>query len=145
MSTTTMQAPLIEEVIKPGETVSSMTEQVCAVALGERRYLWWWIALIPSVALLGLMVISVFWLFYQGVQVWGNNWPNVWGFPILCYVWWIGIASGGTFISAFFFLTRSEWRTSINRTAETMTLASIRFCIWGGPGSSIGCFRIRTP
>jgi molybdopterin-containing oxidoreductase family membrane subunit len=122
MSATTMQAPLIDDVVKPGETVSSMTEQVCAVALGERNYLWWWIALVPSAALLGLMVVSVLWLFYQGIQVWGNDWPNVWGFPIFCYVWWIGIASGGTFISAFFFLTRAEWRTSINRTAETMTL-----------------------
>ena len=46
----------------------------------------------------------------------------MWGFPILAYVWWIAIASGGTFVSAFFFLVRVEWRTSINRIAETMTL-----------------------
>ena len=49
----------------------------------------------------------------------------MWGFPILAYVWWIAIASGGTFVSAFFFLVRAEWRTSINRMAETMTLFAI--------------------
>ena len=48
--------------------------------------------------------------------------PVMWGFPILAYVWWIAMASGGTFVSAFFFLVRVEWRTSINRMAETMTL-----------------------
>jgi molybdopterin-containing oxidoreductase family membrane subunit len=36
--------------------------------------------------------------------------------------WWIAIASGGTFISALFFLVRVEWRTSINRVAESMML-----------------------
>jgi molybdopterin-containing oxidoreductase family membrane subunit len=46
----------------------------------------------------------------------------VWGFAIINYVWWIGIASGGTFISAMFYLLRSEWRTSLNRIAESMTL-----------------------
>ena len=54
--------------------------------------------------------------------MWGNDWPVMWGFPILAYVWWIAIASGGTFVSAFFFLVRVQWRTSVNRLAETMTL-----------------------
>jgi Ni/Fe-hydrogenase subunit HybB-like protein len=118
----TPRRPVIDEVVAPGETVRSMTEQVCAVPLGQKRYGWWWIALVPSAMLLGLMGLSVLWLFYSGVGIWGNDWPNVWGFPIFAYVWWIGIASGGTFISAFFFLVRVEWRTSINRIAETMTL-----------------------
>lgn len=110
------------EVVGPDVTVGTMTDQICAVALGQRSYGWWWAALIPSVLLLGWMGVSVAWLFAWGIQVWGNDWPNVWGFPILSYVWWIGIASGGTFISSLFFLVRVEWRTSVNRIAETMTL-----------------------
>ena len=46
----------------------------------------------------------------------------MWGFAIINYVWWIAIARGGTFISALFFLVRAEWRDSINRIAESMTL-----------------------
>jgi molybdopterin-containing oxidoreductase family membrane subunit len=72
--------------------------------------------------LFGLFVLASGWTFGNGIQVFGNDWPDVWGFPILGYVWWIGIASGGTFISALFFLVRVDWRTSVNRIAETMTL-----------------------
>ena len=61
-------------------------------------------------------------LFYAGIGIWGVSWPVAWGFAILSYVWWIAIASGGTIISALFFLMRVEWRTSINRIAESMML-----------------------
>jgi Ni/Fe-hydrogenase subunit HybB-like protein len=112
-------------VVLSGETPRSVTNRVTGVALGQApSYLWWWCAFLPSLGLLGIGAFSVIWLFLNGIQIFGNDWPNVWGFPILVYVWWIGIASGGTFISAFFFLTRVEWRTSINRIAETMTLFS---------------------
>ncbi len=109
-------------VVSPRETISSMTDRVTAVALDGRSWRWWWIALTPSVALLAGGVFGVGYAFLYGIRVWGNDWPVMWGFPILVYVWWIAIASGGTFVSAFFFLVRVEWRTSINRLAETMTL-----------------------
>ena len=69
-----------------------------------------------------MLLGSIVYLFYAGVGIWGIDWPVAWGFAIINYVWWIAIASGGTFISALFFLTRSEWRNSINRLAESMTL-----------------------
>jgi Ni/Fe-hydrogenase subunit HybB-like protein len=109
-------------VVDPRETIGSMTDRVAAVPLDGRSWRWWWIAFLPASGLLGLGVIGVGWAFYRGIRVWGNDWPVMWGFPILAYVWWIAIASGGTFVSAFFFLVRVEWRTSINRLAETMTL-----------------------
>ncbi len=109
-------------VIDPRETITSMTNTVSVVPLRRGGWTWWWVALAPSVGLLGLGVVSVGWSFYVGIRAWGNDWPVMWGFPILAYVWWIAIASGGTFVSAFFFLVRVEWRTSINRIAETMTL-----------------------
>ena len=55
-------------------------------------------------------------------RVWGNECPVLCWFPILAHAWWIGIASGGTFMSAFFVLTRLALRSSINPLAETMTL-----------------------
>ena len=79
-----------------------------------------------------------------GVGIWGINIPVAWGFAITNYVWWIAIGMGGTFISAAFYLVRKEWRTSINRFAEAMTVfavpyrASSRSFIWGGRGFSTG-------
>jgi Ni/Fe-hydrogenase subunit HybB-like protein len=108
----------------PALTAASMTDAVCGAVLRTGTPLWWWLALAPSVALLGLGVIAVGWLLFSGVQAWGNNWPTVWGFELINYVWWIGIASGGTFISSLFFLLRADWRTALSRVAETMTLFS---------------------
>lgn len=109
-------------VVLPRETIRSMTDRVSGVPFRDGPWTWWWLCLIPCVGLLGLGVFSALWAFLHGIRVWGNDWPVMWGFPIINYVWWIAIASGGTFISAFFYLVRVEWRTSINRMAETMTL-----------------------
>ncbi len=40
-------------------------------------------------------------------------------------MWWIGIGHAGTLISAILLLFRQEWRTSINRFAEAMTLFAV--------------------
>ncbi len=114
----------VDQVVAPGQTAASMTDRICAIALRERAQLWWWIAFLPSLALLGVGVAGVGWLLYAGVGVWGIDWPVMWGFAIINYVWWIAIASGGTIVSALFFLFRVEWRTSINRIAESMTLCA---------------------
>jgi molybdopterin-containing oxidoreductase family membrane subunit len=69
-----------------------------------------------------VLLCAIVWLFWTGIGIWGSDWPTVWGFALINYVWWIAIASGGTFISALFYLVKVEWRTSLNRIAETMTL-----------------------
>ncbi|MBN9563365.1 MAG: polysulfide reductase NrfD [Alphaproteobacteria bacterium] len=118
-----IRAPRLDDpVLLPGPTGASMTDRVCAIVLRERAFLWWWIAFIPSFLLFALLVVSICYLFWAGIGIWGIGWPVAWGFAILSYVWWIAIASGGTFISALFFLVRVEWRTSINRVAESMML-----------------------
>ena len=48
-----------------------------------------------------------------------------WGFAIINFVWWIGIGHAGTLISAILFLFQQDWRTSINRFAEAMTLFAV--------------------
>jgi Ni/Fe-hydrogenase subunit HybB-like protein len=111
-----------DPVILRGPTIGSMTDQICAIALRERAFLWWRIAVIPTAILTLVLVAAILWLFYAGVGIWGISWPVVWGFAIINYVWWIAIASGGTFISALFYLVQVEWRTSLNRLAETMTV-----------------------
>ena len=62
--------------------------------------------------------IAVAWLFINGIGIWGINIPVAWGFAIAEYVWWIALASGGTIVSALFYLTRSPWRSATNRIAE---------------------------
>jgi Ni/Fe-hydrogenase subunit HybB-like protein len=113
---------LTDPVVLPGATNESVTDHICAIALRERPYLWWWIAFIPAALLSGVLVVAIAWLFYAGIGIWGVDWPVAWGFALISYVWWIAIASGGTFVSALFYLVKVEWRTSTNRIAETMTL-----------------------
>ena len=111
-----------DPIVLPGPTIGSMTDHICAIALRKHAFLWWWIAIIPALLLTGVLVGAILWLFYAGIGIWGVDWPVVWGFAIINYVWWIAIASGGTFISALFYLAKVEWRTSLNRLAETMTV-----------------------
>ncbi|PYS45919.1 MAG: hydrogenase, partial [Acidobacteria bacterium] len=44
---------------------------------------------------------------------------------IVNFVWWIGIGHAGTLISSILLLLRQQWRTSINRFAEAMTLFAV--------------------
>jgi molybdopterin-containing oxidoreductase family membrane subunit len=60
-----------------------------------------------------------------GVGVWGTNMPVAWAFPIVNFVWWIGIGHAGTFLSAFLLLLGQRWRSSVNRLAEGMTLFAL--------------------
>jgi molybdopterin-containing oxidoreductase family membrane subunit len=67
----------------------------------------------------------VTWLLLRGVGVWGIDVPVMWGFAIVNFVWWIGIGHAGTLISAILLLLKQDWRTSINRFAEAMTLFAV--------------------
>ncbi len=64
-------------------------------------------------------------LLLRGTGIWGVTNPVGWGFDIINFVWWIGIGHAGTLISAILLLFRQEWRTSINRFAEAMTLFAV--------------------
>jgi molybdopterin-containing oxidoreductase family membrane subunit len=72
-----------------------------------------------------VLFASVAWLFMKGVGIWGINVPVGWGFAIVNFVWWVGIGHAGTLISAILLLLNQEWRTSINRFAEAMTLFAV--------------------
>ncbi len=72
-----------------------------------------------------LFFVALFYTFFTGIGVWGNNIPVAWAFAITNFVWWIGIGHAGTFISAFLLLLEQSWRTSINRFAEAMTLFAV--------------------
>ena len=72
-----------------------------------------------------LFLVAITYLLVRGVGIWGVNIPVGWGFAITNFVWWVGIGHAGTFISAILYLMHQEWRTSINRFAEAMTLFAV--------------------
>jgi molybdopterin-containing oxidoreductase family membrane subunit len=97
----------------------------------------WYIALAVSSAMLGVFGIAIAWLMWEGVGIWGNQVPVAWGWPIVNFVFWVGIGHAGTLISAVLFLFRQRWRTSINRAAEAMTLFAVA-CALVFPGIHTG-------
>jgi molybdopterin-containing oxidoreductase family membrane subunit len=85
----------------------------------------WWIAFGFSNALLLCGMTLMGYTMYQGIGVWGNNSPVFWAFPIVNFVFWIGIGHAGTLISAILFLFRQRWRNAIARFAEAMTIFAV--------------------
>ncbi len=60
-----------------------------------------------------------------GMGVTGLNNPVGWAVYIADFVFWVGIAHSGTLISAILYLLRAEWRTSVYRSAEAMTVFAL--------------------
>jgi Ni/Fe-hydrogenase subunit HybB-like protein len=118
------QQPYRPPIVAPGHTTASVTDRISEVVL-QRTPRWWYLGFAGAFSLLMVLLVSVSWLFVKGVGVFGINWPIGWGFDIINFVWWIGIGHAGTLISAILLLLRQEWRTSINRFAEAMTLFAV--------------------
>ncbi len=97
----------------------------------------WYICFGISLSLLSCLVVTLGLLFSTGVGVWGNNQPVGWAFDIINFVFWVGIGHAGTLISAILFLFRQNWRTSINRFAESMTIFAV-ICAAMYPGVHVG-------
>ncbi len=108
-----------------GETYESVTETIGSIVLTKKQPRTWLFGFGLAFALLMVLLIAVSWLLYRGVGVWGINIPVAWGFAIVNFVWWIGIGHAGTFISAILLLLHQQWRTSINRFTEAMTLFAV--------------------
>lgn len=85
----------------------------------------WWVLFGISLCLLAAYLVSAAVLFGYGVGVWGNNIPHGWAFEIINYIWWLGIGHAGTLISALLLLLGQQWRNSLNRFAEAMTLFAV--------------------
>ena len=106
------------------ETFHEVTELVAA-PMEWKTPKAWYIAFAFSLSLLGLLGVSVGYLFWEGTGIWGLNSPVNWGWAIVNFVFWVGIGHAGTLISAILFLFRQKWRTSINRFAEAMTIFAV--------------------
>ncbi len=117
--------PARGDLIGPGHDFASVTEKISSIVLQRRTPWGWFVGFTISFLLLqGLLLTTVF-LLFKGIGVWGVTIPIAWGMDIINFVWWIGIGHAGTLISAILLLLRQEWRTSINRFAEAMTLFAV--------------------
>jgi Ni/Fe-hydrogenase subunit HybB-like protein len=112
-------------ILRPGYTSGSVTDKISAIVLTQRTPRGWFIGFGVAFALVLVLLYAIARLLLVGIGIWGVNNPVGWGFAIINFVWWIGIGHAGTLISAILLLLRQEWRTSINRFAEAMTLFAV--------------------
>ncbi|WP_270937521.1 NrfD/PsrC family molybdoenzyme membrane anchor subunit [Falsiroseomonas oryzae] len=91
-----------------------------------RRFGWSFAAAL-GLAALGVLTLgyAVMALLLVGVGLWGTNIPFVWGFDLINYVWWIGIANAASLFASILVLRRHGLRTAVNRFAEAAALAAI--------------------
>ncbi|MBS2096873.1 NrfD/PsrC family molybdoenzyme membrane anchor subunit [Carboxylicivirga linearis] len=117
-------SPVREPLISGEKSYSKVTEEIYAPMTG-RPGKTWYAGL--TLALIALMfgLFSIFVTVWDGIGTWGLNRTIGWGWGITNFVWWVGIGHAGTFISAILLLFRQKWRTSINRSAEAMTIFAV--------------------
>ncbi len=117
------RAPL--PVVQPGYGFRSMTDKLVSIVFTPTTPTAWFVVLGFAFMLLTGLIVALSYLLLKGVGIWGNNVPVGWAFDIINFVWWIGIGHAGTLISAILLLFKQDWRTSINRFAEAMTLFAV--------------------
>jgi molybdopterin-containing oxidoreductase family membrane subunit len=124
------------DLVTGNQTYGTITDMVCRIAEDKAPPLW-----LPSVLVCGSVAFTfislIMYLFLTGVGIWGNMSPVFWAWPIVNFVFWVGIGHAGTLISAILFLFRQNWRTSINRAAEAMTIFAV-ICAGIFPGIHVG-------
>jgi len=122
-----IKTPPINEALITGEqSYGTIDESIGRLVLNQRIHKKvWYIMFLIGLTGSGLLVTSITWLLYQGVGIWGNNIPVAWSWDIVNFVWWIGIGHAGTLISAILLLMRQQWRNSINRFSEAMTIFAV--------------------
>jgi molybdopterin-containing oxidoreductase family membrane subunit len=112
-------------ILEPGHTFASITDKISSIVLARRKRPGWFLGFALTFALVMMLLYSIGYLLVAGVGIWGVAVPVGWGFAIINFVWWIGIGHAGTLISAILLLLNQQWRTSINRFAEAMTLFAV--------------------
>ncbi|TPW21472.1 MAG: molybdopterin oxidoreductase, membrane subunit [Elusimicrobia bacterium] len=117
--------PVLREPLVDGDkSYRDVTRDVCSIAEGSPTALWYG-GLAASLSALGVGVFLVIHQVWTGIGAWGLNKTVGWSWDITNFVFWVGIGHAGTLISAILFLFRQKWRTSINRSAEAMTIFAV--------------------
>lgn len=123
--------------LKGDNAFAQITDNVSRIMEAPKPPRAWYIAMGFSLTLLSIFGASLGYVVWEGIGAWGHIHPVAWGFPIVNFVFWVGIGHAGTLISAILFLLRQNWRTAINRFAEAMTIFAV-MCAAVFPGVHIG-------
>lgn len=115
-----VRGPLVEG----NKTYGMVTRDVLA-PMEAAPGLWWYIGMAISTILLLYGGYAIYLTVTKGIGTWGVNNSVAWGWEIINFVWWIGIGHAGTAFSIFLLILRQRWRTSINRSAEAMTVFAV--------------------
>jgi Ni/Fe-hydrogenase subunit HybB-like protein len=110
--------------VEEGVSLRQITDDI-ARPMEARPGKGWWICFALAFAALLNLGGMVTYLIAKGIGLWGLNNSVGWAFDITNFVFWIGIGHAGTLISAILLLFRQQWRTSINRSAEAMTIFAV--------------------
>jgi Ni/Fe-hydrogenase subunit HybB-like protein len=137
MASTAVEYEKWYEEPKGDDEFAKVTDAVCRVVEAPRPPIGWYVAFAIALSMLGCLGLSLGYLLWSGVGIWGNMHPVAWAWPIVNFVFWVGIGHAGTLISAILFLLRQTWRTAINRAAEAMTIFAV-ICALLFPGIHIG-------
>ncbi|HJM57920.1 MAG: hydrogenase [Planctomycetes bacterium] len=120
-----MVESIVEEPLITGDkTPADVTRDVCRPLEGKPTRLWY-VGFLLALSTLALGGAAVAYQIKTGIGTWGLNRTVGWGFDITNFVFWVGIGHAGTLISAVLLLFRQKWRTSINRSAEAMTIFAV--------------------
>jgi molybdopterin-containing oxidoreductase family membrane subunit len=115
---------LREPLIDGGKSPAQVTADVCApIERGPNPS--WYYGMAVSLTALGIGAVCVCDEIWTGIGTWGLNKTVGWSWDITNFVFWVGIGHAGTLISAILFLFRQRWRTSVNRSAEAMTIFAV--------------------
>ena len=112
-------------VLAPGHSFGTVTDKITSIVLRRPITLGWLGGILIAFTFLNVMMMAIGYLIFRGTGIWGINQPVGWGFAIINFVWWVGIGHAGTLISAILLLLKQNWRNSINRFAEAMTLFAV--------------------
>jgi molybdopterin-containing oxidoreductase family membrane subunit len=124
MSASTAAWPPRETLVEGAPSYAEITREIAA-PLERPATRAWWAAFLVAAGALALGTALVGHTIKVGIGTWGLNRTVGWGFDITNFVFWIGIGHAGTLISAILLLLRQQWRTSIARAAEAMTIFAV--------------------
>ena len=117
-------SPVREPLIQGDKDYKTITSDIIA-PVSRKPTVYWFIGFTIASTAATIGIIAICLTVWKGIGLWGVNRTIGWGWSITNLVWWIGIGHAGTFISAILLLFRQKWRTSINRSAEAMTIFAV--------------------
>src|ERR1700748_3339902 len=100
-----------KEPLKGDNMFARITDNVARIAETPTPPRAWYIAFGVAQLLRVMFMGSLGYVIWNGIGAWGNMMPVAWGFPIVNFVFWIGIGHAGTLLSRGLFLLPTHWPT----------------------------------